>query len=110
MYGLPEVFQAKSDPRGLPRWLASAFDLPRVWWSLIELRSQIQASEAYRQKQWEKVRVLAENGFWFRSVGDADYPETLSDVPEFLEKYAHAIRPGDPELWEKVIEYCARKT
>ena len=62
------------------------------------------------KKQWEKVRILAENGFWFHSIGSRKYPETLSEVPEFLETYAHAIRPVDPELWEKVIEYCERET
>lgn len=61
------------------------------------------------RKQWEKVKVLAEHGFWFRSsAGTVDYPKTLQEVPEFLETYAHLVRIVDPELWGRVIAYCEK--
>ncbi|MEL7311371.1 MAG: hypothetical protein AAFN07_07670 [Pseudomonadota bacterium] len=61
------------------------------------------------RKQWEKVKALAEHGFWFHSsAGTVEYPKTLQEVPEFLDAYAHLVRGVDPDLWECVIAYCKK--
>ena len=52
-------------------------------------------------QQWRKVRLLAEYGFWFQSVG-VPYPESLSEAEEFVATYADLGRPVDSELWEQV--------
>ena len=39
-------------------------------------------------KQWQKVQFLYEHGFWFQSVPNTSYPETLQEAKEFVKQHA----------------------